>query len=326
MSVSSVPRWRLPAAAHGALGLAMLVVGCAEPSPEMVTGGGEAAEVGAEVLLVGVVNHPLEYFAGRLGGEGVDVLFPAPSGVDPASWSPGADIVGAYQQADLIFLNGAGYAGWVERSSLPASRIVDTAAGFYDRLIPLESSVTHSHGTQGEHSHEGLAATLWLDPELASAQAAAVAASLAASRPEIAEGVEQRLGELEEDLRSLDERLKRVAERLSEEPLLFSQPVYQYWIRRYGLHARILHWQPDEGPDEEAWSRLGRLLEEHRAGWMIWDSEPSEATSSELARRGVESLVYELAANRPSEGDFLAQMRVNVERLEAAFPVVASGP
>ena len=41
--------------------------------------------------LIFVVNYPLEYFTERIGGDGVDVRLPAPSGVDPAFWNPEAE-------------------------------------------------------------------------------------------------------------------------------------------------------------------------------------------------------------------------------------------
>ena len=52
--------------------------------------------------------------------------------------------------ADLILRNGAGYARWVDRVTLPASKVVDTSAGFRERYLYLESVATHSHGPQGE--------------------------------------------------------------------------------------------------------------------------------------------------------------------------------
>ena len=67
------------------------------------------------------VNYPLAYFAERIAGNSVDVVFPAPADVDPANLSPDASIVAGYQQADLVILNGAGYAGWTFRRS-PAGR------------------------------------------------------------------------------------------------------------------------------------------------------------------------------------------------------------
>ena len=65
-------------------------------------------------LKIYVVNYPLQYFAERIGGDKVDVFFPAPSDVDPAFWTPGREVVRQYQQADLILLNGADYAKLVD--------------------------------------------------------------------------------------------------------------------------------------------------------------------------------------------------------------------
>ena len=134
-------------------------------------------------LTVYVVNYPLRYFAEQIGGELVRVVLPAPSDVDPAHWSPDAETVAAYQAADLILLNGAGYARWVQRASLPRARLLDTSASFRDRLIAQDAATTHIHGPEGAHSHTDLAFTTWLDPALAILQARAVAEAFAEARP-----------------------------------------------------------------------------------------------------------------------------------------------
>ena len=121
--------------------------------------GEEGAAASSGPLLVYAVNHPLACMAERIGGEAVQVEFPAPADEDPAYWSPAPEVVLRYQEADLILCNGAGYAGWLERASLPASRTVDTSAAVAERLIGLEEAVTHAHGPEGEHSHTGTAFT-----------------------------------------------------------------------------------------------------------------------------------------------------------------------
>ena len=75
------------------------------------------SSIAGEQLTACVVNYPLQYFAERIGGEHINVVFPAPADVDPAYWMPDTPTITAYQQADLILLNGARYAkcpglGW----------------------------------------------------------------------------------------------------------------------------------------------------------------------------------------------------------------------
>ena len=72
-------------------------------------------------LSVYTVNYPLAYFAERIGGDQVEVVFTAPPDVDPAYWVPDQKTITAYQQADLILLNGANYAKWISKVSLPRS-------------------------------------------------------------------------------------------------------------------------------------------------------------------------------------------------------------
>jgi zinc transport system substrate-binding protein len=262
------------------------------------------------------VNYPLAFFAERVGGDQVEVQFPAPADQDPAYWSPGAEAIAAFQNADLILLNGADYAGWVRRATLPGSKLVDTSAAFSDRLIQLQGQTTHSHGPEGEHAHVGWAFTTWLDPELAIEQARAVATAMIRLRPDYEGDFNERLGSLENDLQELDRRLAAAADVIGDSPLVFSHPVYQYLIRRYELNGFEVHWEPNEAPDGPEWDSLEHLLGTFPAQWMLWEGEPLEATVSGLEDLGVGSLLFDPCANRPSTGDYMAVMAANAGSLE----------
>lgn len=161
-------------------------------------------------LAVYAVNGPLAYFAARLGGGAVAVAMPATEGGDPASWRPSIAEVAEVQAADLILLNGAGYAPWTAKVSLPRSRTVDTARAFADRLIPVEG-VVHSHGPEGEHSHANTASITWLDFAQAAAQARAVADALSLKAPQHADAIATEMSALEADLSDLGAEARRVA-------------------------------------------------------------------------------------------------------------------
>jgi len=290
--------------------------------------GGDPTEVSppveetTESISVYTVNYPLAYFAERIGGDEVEVVFPAPAGEDPAFWSPDAKTIAAYQGADLILLNGAGYAKWVERATLPTSRLVDTSDGFADRYIELTDTVTHSHGPEGEHEHGGWAFTTWLDPTLAVEQARAVAAALQVRLPESTTAINDRLATLEADLTALDNRLAAAADAIEDHPLLFSHPVYQYLIHRYDLNGRQLHWEPDEAPDGHMWSELEHLVDRHAAKWMLWEGEPLDETVTALGARGISSIVFSPCAMDPAEGDWMTVMTANAAALESIAAAV----
>ncbi|MDE0206108.1 MAG: zinc ABC transporter substrate-binding protein, partial [Candidatus Tectomicrobia bacterium] len=221
--------------------------------------------------------------------------------------------------ADLILVNGAGYAKWRKTASLPNSRLVDTSRSFKADYITVEDTGAHTHGPGGEHSHAGTAFTTWLDFRQAAQQALAVTEALSRLLPDRRSVFEQRYGVLERDLLFLDDGLDSIAARLGAQPLLASHPVYQYMARRYGLNIRSVLWEPEVAPQEAEWQELTSLLHSHPAGWMLWEGEPLAASVDRLQSLGLRSLVFDPCGNRPEDGDFLAVMRRNVDRLRQAL-------
>lgn len=275
--------------------------------------------VGQEKLTVYAVNYPLQYFAQRIAGEQAEVILPVPPDIDPVFWQPDVANIANFQQADIILLNGAGYAKWVNRVSLPRRKLVDTSAGFRDRYIHTEGNVTHSHGREGDHSHAGTAFTTWLDFTLAVEQVRAVAGALSRQRPGSKDVFARNLVALEKDLLDLDKRVKEIIAVNPDRQLLASHPVYQYFKHRYGLNLQSVMWEPDAMPDAAQWSELARLLTGHPADWMIWEGKPAPESVTRLRSMGIDSLIFDPCGNRPGEGDFLSVMQQNVQNLERAF-------
>jgi zinc transport system substrate-binding protein len=232
---------------------------------------------------------------------------------------PGADTVAEYQKADLILLNGAGYAKWVRKVSLPAFRMVDTSAAFRERYIESGEISTHSHGPEGKHAHESLAFTTWLDLSLAAEQARAVKEALIRKRPEAKGDFDRNHTALERDLVEIHQALLKIVSGDHGRPLVVSHPVYDYLAHGYGLNIRSVHWEPDEEPSADQWTELRAILREHPAEWMIWEGEPLPGPVENLRKLGLENLVFDPCGNVPEEGDFLEVMRRNIRNLKRAF-------
>jgi zinc transport system substrate-binding protein len=270
-------------------------------------------------ITIYTVNYPLSYFAERIGGNLVNVVFPAPPNVDPAFWMPDTAAIRGYQKADLIILNGADYEKWTKKVSLPMLRTVNTSKAFKDKLIHIETNVTHSHGPSGDHSHGGTVFTTWLDFSQAVQQAETIYKAFSHKLPANKSDFFKNFESLKQDLLELDARMTALSAKIPGLPLFASHPIYQYMARRYNLNLKMVMWEPDAAPGESEWKHIQELINAHPAGWMIWEGEPLPESAKHLQDMNIKSLVFSPCFARPQQGDFLSVMRKNIKNMEIVF-------
>ena len=298
------------------LSVVALVISC--EGQDRQAGSEAAGATALEGALIVTSNYPLYFFASRIV-EGVayapEIVLPEIEG-DPALWVPNAEQIQQLQAADAVILNGAGAESWLNLISIDRRRLVDTSSDIVDRLIPLEGSVLHQHGPDGEHSHQGTAFTTWLDPQLAIMQAQSITDVLIEIAPSGETGFRENMAGLERDLVELDSIFTERFSQLDGRPILFSHPVYQYLQRRYVINGQSVHWEPDEAPSTSDWIALQQIRAHHPASIMIWENQPLAPTAKRLSDAGITSITFETLANRPDQGDYLSVMRENAEQLE----------
>ena len=105
--------------------------------------------------LVVTTSYPLTYFADRISGKKIDVLYP-PKGIDQsmqvASWQPSAGAILEMQRADRVITNGSGFENWLPLIPLRESVIVDTSRAIQSQLLELDGKRVHQHGPEGAKS------------------------------------------------------------------------------------------------------------------------------------------------------------------------------
>lgn len=275
----------------------------------------KSADSSNDKVVVAAVNYPMYFFTKAIGGDLVQVYLPALGG-DPAYWKPDARMVSNYQKADLIVANGAGYAKWMEKVSLPSSKIVNTSLSFKAQWIETEEGITHSHGPEGEHVHKGTAFTTWLNLSFASQQAQSIYEALLVAMPGMEDQLKSNFNKLKEELATLDAKLNELAKMINGQQLIGSHPVYQYLSSGYGLNINSLHWEPDEMPGDEEWKSLQSLMQSSGAQIMLWEDEPTQQIKTKLDEIGMHYSVFNPCGNKPESADFLDVMRKNSVDLE----------
>jgi len=281
------------------------------------------SDVGAAKPTIYTSFYPLTYFVERIGGTHVDVICPLPDDADPSTWRPTRDDIGAFQRADLIVLNGAGFERWAEQAVLPGSRVVVTAAPLADAFITFQTT-THSHGPAGDHTHAGVDGHTWLDPRNAIVQAEQILDAMTERFPEHAEAFASGFERLRTDLSALDAELGAI--QVDGATILCSHPAYSYVARRYGWKITNLDLDPHEPIGARAWTRIidaagaaqSRVI-------MLWESPPLGETAARLeSELGIRSVWFSPCempgAEQIAAGeDYLSIMRANVQRLSDAL-------
>jgi len=268
----------------------------------------------SQKLKVAVVNYPLNYFTERIADNVVDVVYPVQGDIDPAYWEPEPQQVELYQNADLIILNGADYAKWIDKVSLPKTRIINSSLAIKVNYIKLQEGITHSHGPNGKHEHEGFAFTTWLNFKYAIIQAEAVKNALIKLLPDSKDKIENNFMSLKYDLEKLDKRMSEISTNISK-PIIASHPVYQYLAEGYNINIVSVRWEPTDMPDEIEWEKFNKVLKENPTNIMIWEDEPLPEVKQELLKRGIQVIVFNPGANRPANGNFLDLMKTNIVNL-----------
>jgi zinc transport system substrate-binding protein len=274
-------------------------------------------------LVIYTTFYPLEYLAERIGGEHVKVVCPCPADADPATWMPDDPTIQAYQEADLIVVNGASFESWIGKVTLPESRLVDTSAPYAEDFIMLEDAVTHSHGPSGAHAHEGIDGHTWLDPLIARGQADQILRALVKAAPVHKDAFNRNFDTLASDIDALNRRLVDLAPLFGKQFFLCSHPAYNYIGRRYGWQLKSYHFEPGDVPDDASIDNIRANMEENGARIILWESEPAPAVAARMESIGLANVVFRPCETldreaRASGDDYLVVMRRNVERLADA--------
>jgi zinc transport system substrate-binding protein len=299
--------------------LPVLLVSCKrnEPASAAKTGNGE------EVPVICVTTYPMQYFAERIGRGKVLVFCPVPGDQAALLREISADMIRAYQDADLVVINGAGYENWIEMVLLAESRIVDTSKPFEKDLIVVRNAVAHSHGPASAHSHEGIDGHTWLDPVLAKIQAEEIKKAMIKHFPAHAAEFEEGFSSLARDLEDLDRLLADVSRQHDGRPILASHPTYGYLARRYKWTVVDLEpgLDPTRMPDDATIEGIRRALKTHPAEYILWETRPRDDVARGLARElGLKGVVFspckELGEeDRRSGRSYVKIMRENVANI-----------
>lgn len=266
-------------------------------------------------LVVVAVNGPLQYFAQRIGGVEVESNCPCPPESIPSLWAPDTDALDKFYSADLILLNGGGYAKWTITTSLPDSKLVNTGRTFKVDWLTMSEAVRHQHGPDGEHSHEATIGEFWLDPTLAIQQASRIEEALAKRAPEHKDEFAARFDELKKDLQDLRTSFENAISKDTQ--LLAAEPAFEYVAQSAGHPLTRLTWANLNEPSEDELAEFLAKLVADKPKLFLLSAPPSGNLSKQLEAAGIRVVVFDMCETT-TDRSYPARMQENVERLNLA--------
>lgn len=306
--------------ALSALGLATLgsalLAGCSNGgSPAGSTDA--PAEAGAGLKVVASF-YVMGDFAKKIGRDRVNVTDLVPAGTEPHDWEPSARDIEDLQAADLFVYNGAGMEHWAADviSGLDASKVVEASKDV--ALLDGDHGHDRDHGEHDPH--------VWLSPQNAKVELAAIRDGLAAVDPDHAAQYDAAYEEQARAFDELDWEFRAGLEGLPNKTIVVSHAAYGYLCEAYGLTQRAITGIDAEGePDARAMAAIIDYVKESGVRTIFTE----ELVSPKVAQAIADATGASCAVLNPIEGlteeqrrsgeDYLSLMRQNLKALVAAL-------
>lgn len=298
------------------------------------SGNQQAVSVSTDIVCTA---WPLFWISERLAGDQlkVDWLYPEGGFTDGKrrTFFPSDSALESLQRTSLVIDSGLGvpYVGWVELVSWPEGQLCRASQNFrLGDFIPVpEVQVTHSHGPEGEHTHDYLVPYGWHQPELAGKMVREIARRIAECWPSVAATVNERATLLEADLAVVAEEWKETGELFPAGlPVVLASPDLLFVARGLGKELPWRVWK--RGESDVDWEtrlrELDAVAEGAKWGVVLFPGQvPVEAASaagSHASRRWV-LVEIDMLDNPVGERGFVERLRGIGESVRAA--VVGEG-
>lgn len=188
--------------------------------------------------------YPIYDFVEKIGGDKVDVSTIVPNGIEPHDFEPTPKQVVELQNADLIFINGAGFEDWIKE--ITNSNIVD-----------LSRNITIENINSNPNPH------IWLDPILVESMAEEIYNTLASLDPSNLAYYQDKLKQFNDNIEMLDSNIKNNLTNCVLRDFIVLHDAFGYFAKRYGLTQHVIGgMSPEMDFNPQKLSESIRLAEE----------------------------------------------------------------
>lgn len=255
--------------------------------------------------------YALYDFTKEIAGDNVDVYNLVPVGTEPHDWEPTVQDMVKINDGDVVFYNGLGMEGWVEKvqASIGNSGV---------RFEELSLGVTVDENGTDPH--------IWLAPENVKIMCGNILNVLCEIDPENKAVYEENYNSYLSELDELDKSYRDTISALPDRNIVVSHEAYSYMCNAYGLTQTAIDGiSADSEPSPDKMKDLINFVKENNIKYIFYEELVSQKTAKTLA----EETGTELLPLNPFEGltdeeikdgeNYISVMNKNLENIKTAL-------
>lgn len=255
--------------------------------------------------------YALYDFTKEITGDHADIYNMVSPGTEPHDWEPTVQDMAKLNNADIVFYNGIGMEGWIDKVQ---ASLTDSRASF----VCLSDGVPVDKESGDPH--------IWLDPNNVKIMCKSILDEVCKADPENKAVYEANYGNYIMALESLDSEWKRGTSSLSSKNIVVSHEAYSYLCNAYGLTQTAIDGiSADSEPSPEKMMELINFVKENNIKYIFCEELVSKKTAETLASE----TGTELLPLNPFEGlteeeiengeNYITVMQKNLENIETAL-------
>ncbi|HAR96686.1 MAG TPA: zinc-binding protein [Deltaproteobacteria bacterium] len=232
---------------------------------------------------------PLFDFAGKVGGERVEVVLLLPPGVEPHDFEPKPKDVVTIQKADLFVYTGRAMEPWVQTilKSIDSKDlvVVDTSKGITLRSAD-EDHDGHRHGGKGHGPDMNSDPHIWLDFGNAQAMVGTIAEELSKRDPKASDYYARNASAYIDQLRKLDEAYRTGLAGCKTRFFLHGgHYAFNYLAQRYGLtYVSLRGVSPNAEPSPAHLVGMVNKMKQYQVSHIFYEELASPRLAETIAR------------------------------------------
>ena len=271
----------------------------------------------APALKVATAFYPLEFLAGRLGGDAATVENLTAPGAEPHDLELTPQQVARLSRDDLVvYLKG--FQPAVDEAVAQQAE----GAGFdVGTVTPLQPGYVPVEEGEAQPDEQGPDPHIWLAPMRYADIADAVAERMSELAPAEATTLTTRAAQLRGELRALDAEFKTGLGTCARKQIVTSHNAFGYLASAYGLEqVSITGLTPEADPSPGRLAEVATYAKANGVTTIFFEELVSPAVAESLAAEvGAKAEELSPLEGAPETGDYFTQMRANLAALRTAL-------